>query len=72
MPNKARYDFVIYHDDEMLTHGTREECARFLKVQPESINRLALDIYIKRADEKGGYTIAVKVPIEEVEKEAAQ
>jgi len=56
----------------MLTHGTREECARFLKIQPESINRLALDRYIKRADEKGGYTIAVKVPIEEVEKEAAQ
>ncbi|MBF2179203.1 hypothetical protein H3984_11665 [Staphylococcus warneri] len=70
MPNKPKYDFVIYCDDEILTNGTREECAKFLKVQPHHINHIALEKHIKKADKTQGITIAIKVPIKEVEKEA--
>jgi hypothetical protein len=50
--------YALYHDDEYLAMGTREELAEYLGVKPSSIAFYGSPTYRKRA--KAGY-IVIKV-----------
>lgn len=67
---KSKYHFVIYKGDDVVCHGTREECAKFLGWKPHTITNIATKSWL---DKYGGNGfVAEKVSIAEVEAEKAK
>ena len=59
--------YAIYKGDKFICQGTKEECAKFLNVEPRTIYFLSTPANLKRRinSKKGDYLIAIKVPDED-------
>lgn len=55
--------YAIYKGDEFVCQGTKEDCAKYLNVKPETITFMGTPTHLKRcANSKGNnYLISIKV-----------
>lgn len=70
-PKKGQlFEYVVYKGDDIICHGTAEECAEKMDVTVRTVQRLSTPAYMnmlnKRKDNEGSL-IAVKIPVDELE-----
>lgn len=70
-PKKGQlFEYVVYKGDDIICHGTAEECSEKMGVTVLTVQRLATTAYmnllIKRKKCEGSL-IAVKIPVDELE-----
>lgn len=59
--------YAIYKGDEFLYHGTREECAKYLGVEENTVSFYTTPTYLSRfKDEYANRIIVVKVDDKEL------
>lgn len=70
-PKKGQlFEYVVYKGDDIICHGTDEECAEKMGVTVRTVQRLATSAYMKMLIKRKkceGSLIAVKIPVEELE-----
>ena len=53
--------YAVYKGDAFLCQGTKEECARYLNVKPETIAFMGTPTYKKRRENSDNHLIVIKV-----------
>lgn len=51
--------YTIYKGDDYICQGTREECAKYLDVKPDTISFMTTPIYKKRREGGDNYLIVL-------------
>lgn len=51
--------YTIYKGDDYICQGTREECAKYLNVKPDTISFMTTPIYKKRREGGDNYLIVL-------------
>lgn len=70
-PKKGQlFEYVVYKGDDIVSHGTAEECSEKLGLSVKTVQRLATTAYmnmISKRKESDNPLIAVKIPVDELE-----
>jgi hypothetical protein len=53
--------YAVYKGDTFLCQGTKEECARYLNVKPDTIYFMTTPTYKKRRENGDNHLIVIKV-----------
>lgn len=69
---KAKFDYVVYKGDEVVCAGTPTEIKEKMGISETNFRTLATTRAFEEDRIYKNRLVAVKVPIEEVEREAAQ
>lgn len=70
-PKKGQqFEYVVYKGDDIICHGTAEECSEKLGLSVKTVQRLATTAYmnmLSKRKESDNPLIAVKIPADELE-----
>lgn len=70
-PKKGQlFEYVVYKGDDIVCHGTAEECVVRLELSVKTVQRLATTAYmnmLNKRKESDNPLIAVKIPVDELE-----
>lgn len=67
---RPKFEYVVYKGDDVICHGTAEECAEKMDVAVQTVQRLATSAYMNMLSKRKtceGSLIAVKIPVDELE-----